>query len=61
MNQILKTERTRARRAHERASYERETINAILDAGLICHVGYVIDGAPYVTPTIYWREGDRVS
>jgi uncharacterized protein len=60
MNQILKTERTRARRVHERASYERETIDAILDAGMICHVGYVIDGAPYVTPTIYWREGDHV-
>jgi len=60
MNQILKTERTRARRVHERASYERQTIDAILDAGLICHVGYVIDGAPYVTPTIYWREGDHV-
>lgn len=60
MNQILKTERTRARRLHERASYDRETIHAILDAGLICHVGYVVDGLPYVTPTIYWREGERV-
>lgn len=60
MNQILPTERTRLRRLHERGSYDRETINAILDAGLLCHVGYVVDGKPYVTPTNYWREGDRV-
>jgi nitroimidazol reductase NimA-like FMN-containing flavoprotein (pyridoxamine 5'-phosphate oxidase superfamily) len=43
-----------------RACYDRETVYAILDAGLVCHVGYVIDGQPYVTPTAYWREGDRV-
>jgi len=52
--------RTRARRVHERARYDRESLNAILDAGLICHVGYVFDGYPVVTPTIYWREGDAV-
>ena len=33
---------------------------AILDSGFLCHVGYVIDGKPYVTPTSYWREGDHV-
>lgn len=60
MNQIVPTERTRLRRLHERGSYDRKTIYAILDAGLLCHVGYVIDGSPYVTPTNYWREGGRV-
>jgi nitroimidazol reductase NimA-like FMN-containing flavoprotein (pyridoxamine 5'-phosphate oxidase superfamily) len=35
-------------------------VHAILDAGLLCHVGYVIDGQPYVTPTAYWREGEHV-
>jgi hypothetical protein len=35
-------------------------VHAILDAGLLCHVGYIIDGQPYVTPTCYWRSGDRV-
>lgn len=60
MNQVVQSERTRLRRLHERGSYEREIINAILDAGMICHVGYVVDGSPYVTPTIYWREEDRV-
>ncbi|MEQ9606341.1 MAG: pyridoxamine 5'-phosphate oxidase family protein, partial [Kiloniellaceae bacterium] len=54
------TERTRIKRLHQRAHYDRETVHAILDAGLICHVGYVIDGQPYVTPTMYWRKDDRV-
>ncbi|MCH8997299.1 MAG: pyridoxamine 5'-phosphate oxidase family protein [Proteobacteria bacterium] len=54
------TARTRIKRQHERAHYDRETVHAILDAGLLCHVGYVIDGQPYVTPTCYWRSGDRV-
>ncbi|MDX1425297.1 MAG: pyridoxamine 5'-phosphate oxidase family protein [Kiloniellales bacterium] len=54
------TPRTRLRRLHERGHYDRETVNAILDAGLVCHVGYVIDGQPYVTATAYWRLGGRV-
>lgn len=54
------TERTRIKRSFERGHYDRETVHAILDAGLMCHVGYVIDGYPYVTPTAYWRKGDRV-
>ena len=52
------TPRTRLKRLHERGHYDRETVHAILDAGVICHVGYVIDGQPYVTPTSYWRHGD---
>ena len=54
------TPRTRVKRLGYRACYDRKTVYAILDAGLVCHVGYVIDGQPYVTPTAYWREGDRV-
>ena len=54
------TERTRLRRSHQRGHYDRKTVYEILDAGLVCHVGYVIDGQPYVTGTAYWREGDRV-
>ncbi len=57
---FVPTERTRVKRSFERGHYDRETVYAILDAGLMCHVGYVIDGQPYVTPTAYWREGDRV-
>ena len=54
------SERVRVRRLHERGAYDRETINAILDAWPIAHVGYVFDGHPYVTPTLQWREGDEV-
>lgn len=54
------TDRVRVRRAHERGRYDRASIDAVLDAGMICHVGYVRDGQPFVTPTIHWREGDRV-
>jgi len=53
-------EHSRIKRSSLRAHYDRETVHAILDAGLLCHVGYVIDGQPYVTPTAYWRKGDRV-
>lgn len=54
------TARTRVRRLHIRAVYDRKAVYEILDAGLMCHVGYVIDGQPYTTPTAYWREGDHV-
>jgi len=54
------TERSRVRRMHQRGSHARADVYAILDAAPLCHVGYVIDGAPYVTPTLHWREGDRV-
>ncbi len=56
----LKTERTRVRRLPDRGHYDAATIHAILDAVPICHVGYVIDGMPSVTPTFHWREGDHV-
>lgn len=52
--------RSKIRRIPKRGHYDRATILAVLDAGFICHVGYVIDGQPYVTPTAYWREGDSV-
>ena len=56
----LKTERSRLRRLHERGHYDRESVYAILDATPLCHLGTVQDGAPVVTPTLQWREGDRV-
>jgi nitroimidazol reductase NimA-like FMN-containing flavoprotein (pyridoxamine 5'-phosphate oxidase superfamily) len=55
-----KTERNRARRLHERARYERRDVYEILDAAMLCHVAYVIDGQPYCTPTAFWREGDHL-
>ncbi len=54
------TPRTRLRRLPKRAHYDRATAHAILDAGFVCHVGYAVDGQPYVTPTTYWRHEDRV-
>ena len=54
------TPRTRIRRHPERAHYDRDTVFAILDSTLLCHIGYVIDGLPYVTPTLFWREGERL-
>ena len=54
------TPQSRVRRHPERAHYDRESVFAILDAALMCHIGYVIDGKPYVTPTLFWREGERL-
>lgn len=54
------TDRTKVRRLANRGNYDRETIHAILDEALVCHVGFVVDGAPVVIPTIHWREGDRL-
>jgi uncharacterized protein len=54
------TERTRLKRFHERGHYDHATVHAILDAGLIAHIGYLIDGRPFVTPTAYWRDGNRL-
>lgn len=52
--------RTRVKRVHDRAAYDRDTLHAVLDAGMLCHVGYIFDGYPVVTPTLYWREGDAI-
>lgn len=52
------TSRTRVRRKPERARYESEAINAIVDAALICSVAFQIDGAVHAIPTIHWRDGE---
>ncbi len=52
------TSRTALRRHRERGRSEREDLYAVLDAGLICHLGVVADGAPRVLPTGYGRLGD---
>ncbi len=56
----LKSERSRLRRAHERGSYDRETLYSVLDAMPMAHISYVIDGRPSVLPTLQWREGDHI-
>ncbi len=57
---FIPSPRVRVRRHPERAHYDRGTVFAILDSSLLCHVGYVIDGLPYVTPTLFWRDGERL-
>ena len=52
--------RVRLRRKRERGSYERAAIDAILDEGLIAHLGIVEDGQPIVIPTLHARDGDVV-
>lgn len=54
------TARNRVKRLHERGSYDRGSVYAILDAAMLCHVAYVIDGQPYATPTLFWRKGDTL-
>lgn len=54
------TERTRVRRRPQRAAYDKDTVHAILDAGIVCQVGFVDAGRPVVIPTIYARIGETV-
>ena len=50
--------RTTVKRHPERGAYDRAAIDAILDEALVCHVGFAIDGQPFVIPTIHARDGD---
>jgi nitroimidazol reductase NimA-like FMN-containing flavoprotein (pyridoxamine 5'-phosphate oxidase superfamily) len=52
------SQRTRLIRESDRAVYDREAVYRILDAGFLCHVGFVQDGQPFVIPTAYGRNGD---
>lgn len=55
-----RTDRVRVRRMHQRGHYDRASIDAVLDAGMVCHLGYMTAQGPVVMPTLYWREGDHV-
>jgi len=52
------TVRTTVKRHPERGAYDRATIDPILDEALICHLGFVVDGQPFVIPTIHARDDD---
>lgn len=54
------TERTKVRRMAGRGRYDRQTIDAILDEALVCHVGFAVNGRPWVVPTAFARVGDFV-
>jgi hypothetical protein len=57
-NNPMPTPRTRVVRESDRGLYDRDTLNRILDEAFLCHVGFVVDGQPYVIPTSYGRDGD---
>ena len=57
---IAPTALTRVKRLPKRASYDRDAIYSILDSALVCHVGFAIDGQPYVIPTLHVRIADRL-
>ncbi|MEA2024053.1 MAG: pyridoxamine 5'-phosphate oxidase family protein [Actinomycetota bacterium] len=52
--------RMTVKRSPHRGHYDRETVNAILDEALICHVGFIADGSPFVIPTIHARVDDTL-
>ena len=54
------TARTQVKRLPKRALYDREQIHSILDEGFLCHVGFVVEGQPYVIPTGYARSGEQI-
>jgi nitroimidazol reductase NimA-like FMN-containing flavoprotein (pyridoxamine 5'-phosphate oxidase superfamily) len=60
MSDFTPTERTQVKRLPKRGKYDRETVHAILDAAFVCHVGFCVDGQPYVIPTNYGRSGETL-
>lgn len=54
------TSRTTVRRLKKRGKYDKTTVHGILDEGYICHVGFAVDGQPYVIPTLYAREEETL-
>lgn len=60
MSEVRPTSRTTLRRLPKRGVFDRGAVHAILDEGLICHVGVTVDGKPVVLPTGYARDGDWI-
>jgi uncharacterized protein len=60
MNRFQPTDRTRVRRLPKRGLYDRKRVYRILDEGVVCHIGFVAAGQPYVIPTGYARVGDAL-
>jgi hypothetical protein len=54
------SDRARVRRIPKRGAYDRKTIHAILDEGLVCHVSFVLDNQPFIIPTGYCRVGETL-
>jgi nitroimidazol reductase NimA-like FMN-containing flavoprotein (pyridoxamine 5'-phosphate oxidase superfamily) len=60
METYAPTDHTQVKRLPHRGVYDQAEVHAILDEGLVCHVGFVADGQPYVIPTLYARSGDEI-
>src|ERR1700752_1836195 len=60
MSTFPPTERTQVKRLPKRGAYDRETVLKILDEAFVCHVGFVVDGQPYVIPTNFGRVGETL-
>ncbi|MDQ1610155.1 MAG: uncharacterized protein QOG00_86 [Pyrinomonadaceae bacterium] len=60
MDSFMPTGRSTVKRLPKRGEYGREGVYQILDEGLVCHVGFVVEGQPFVIPTGYARSGDTL-
>lgn len=60
MENYQATSRTRVARLPKRAVYDKAQVHAILDEGFLCHVGFIVEGQPYVIPTGYVRAGEKL-
>jgi len=60
MTQFTPTDRTQVKRLPKRGQYDREVVYKILDTAFVCHVGFSVEGQPYVIPTNYGRAGDTL-
>jgi nitroimidazol reductase NimA-like FMN-containing flavoprotein (pyridoxamine 5'-phosphate oxidase superfamily) len=60
MEPFTQTSRTKLKRLPERGSFDREQVYRILDEAFVCHVGFAVDGQPFVIPTAYGRIGDTL-
>jgi uncharacterized protein len=54
------TNRNKVKRVPDRGHYDEKTVHDILDAGYLCHIGFVVKDQPFVIPTLYGREGNKI-
>lgn len=57
---VSRTDRSSVRRKADRGRYDRDTVDAILDEALVCHMAFAVDGRPWVVPTTFVRLGDHL-
>ncbi|MEL6862915.1 MAG: pyridoxamine 5'-phosphate oxidase family protein, partial [Bacteroidota bacterium] len=60
MKDATPSKRNKVKRVPKRGHYDEETIYQVLDSAFIAHVGFVVDGQPFVIPTAYGREGNQL-